>query len=239
MASWNPWHGCHKISSGCQHCYVYRRDKEFGKDSDLVTKNSTYDLPIRKNKNGEYKLKPEADYVYTCFTSDFFLEDADLWRNELWQIIKIRSDLKFLFITKRIHRFYDCIPADWGTGYDNVTICCTVENQDRANYRLPLFMAAPIKHKKIACEPLLEKVDLRAYLDNTIENVVAGGESGLEARVCDYSWILDLRQQCQEAKVGFYFKQTGAKFIKDGKLYRVKRKDQHPQAAKAKINLYY
>jgi protein gp37 len=153
--------------------------------------------------------------------------------------MKIRSDLNFLFITKRIHRFYDCIPPDWGEGYDNVTICCTVENQDRADYRLPIFMAAPIKHKHLACEPLLEDLDLSPYLNASIKSVVAGGESGLKARVCDYQWILHIREQCQAAKVGFYFKQTGANFVKDGKHYRVARKYQHSQARKAKINLYY
>ena len=239
MANWNPWHGCHKISSGCQHCYVYRRDDEFGKDSSIVTKNTSFDLPLRKNKIGEYKLRAQDDYVYTCFTSDFFLEEADLWRNELWQIMKIRSDLDFLFITKRIHRFYQCIPEDWADGYDNVTICCTVENQDCADFRLPIFLAAPIKHKKLACEPLLEKLDLRAYLKPSISSVVVGGESGLKARVCDFDWVLDIREQCKQAKVGFYFKQTGANFIKDGKAYRVKRKLQHAQARKANINLYY
>ena len=146
--TWNPWHGCHKISPGCKNCYVYRQDARYERDSSRVTKNKTFYLPIEKNKNGEYKLKREGDgIVYLCFSSDFFLEDADSWRNECWKMIKQRSELEFLFITKRIHRFYDCIPHDWGAGYDNVHICCTCEDQDRADYRLPIFLDAPIKKK--------------------------------------------------------------------------------------------
>jgi len=238
MANWNPWHGCHKISSGCKNCYVYRGDKKHGKDSSLITKNATFDLPIRRKRNGEYRLQADGDYVYTCFTSDFFLEDADKWRLELWPMMKERKDLPFFIITKRIHRIYECLPDDWEDGYSNVTICCTVENQEMADYRLPLYLKAPIKHKRLACEPLLSKIDLSPYLNSSIEAVVAGGESGLEARVCDYNWILDIKEQCEKAKVYFYFKQTGAKFLKDGKLYNVARKYQHQQASKANINTF-
>lgn len=78
--------------------------------------------------------------VYTCFTSDFFLEEADEWRAEAWAIIRERCDLSFLIPTKRIDRFRVSLPSDWGDGYDHVAIACTVENQDRANYRLPLFV---------------------------------------------------------------------------------------------------
>lgn len=236
--TWNPWHGCHKISPGCKNCYVYRQDARYERDSSRVTKNKTFYLPIEKNKNGEYKLKHEGDgIVYLCFSSDFFLEDADGWRNECWRMIRQRSDLEFLFITKRIHRFYECIPDDWGAGYDNVHICCTCENQDRADYRLPIFLDAPIKKKSIVCEPLLEEIDLSLYLSSGIIEVVAGGESGYYARPCRYDWILSLRQQCLSAGISFYFKQTGAKFIKDNRLYNIPRRLQHSQAAKAGINI--
>ena len=142
MSIWNPWHGCHKISSGCQNCYVYRRDGQFEKDSSLVCKTQNFDLPIKRKKNGEYKLKA-GEIVNTCFTSDFFVEEADKWRSETFEMIKLRSDLKFFIITKRIDRFISCIPSDWGNGYDNVLIACTVENQEMADYRLPIYINAP------------------------------------------------------------------------------------------------
>ena len=66
--------------------------------------------------------------VYTCFTPDFFAQDAGSWRAEAWQMIRLRGDLIFLIITKRIDRFQAALPDDWGKGYDNVTICCTIEN---------------------------------------------------------------------------------------------------------------
>ena len=236
MANWNPWHGCHKISAGCKHCYVYRMDQRHGKDSSVVTRLKNFDYPIKKKRDGTYRI-PSGEIVYTCFTSDFFVEEADAWRKEAWKMIKERDDLFFFMITKRIDRFSQCIPDDWGSGYDHVTICCTVENKEMAEYRLPIYRDAPIKHKQLICEPLLENIELESYLDASIEQVTAGGESGLDARICDYDWILHIQKQCMEKNIRFYFKQTGARFQKDGYVYRIARKDQHPQARKAGIDV--
>ena len=188
MTNWNPWHGCQKISSGCANCYVYRIDSKHNKDSSITSKTRNFYLPIKKNRKKEYKIKG-GELVYTCFTSDFFLESADEWRIEAWDIIKTRSDLEFLVITKRIDRFMINIPTDWNEGYDNVTIGCTCENQFMADYRLPIFNSLPIKHRIIVCEPLLENIDLNKYLSKSIEKVVVGGESGESARICKFDWI--------------------------------------------------
>ena len=235
MADWNPWHGCHKHSEGCRHCYVYRIDGKHGRDASLVTKTGEFNLPVRKNRAGGYKV-PSGDTVWTCFSSDFFVEEADEWRKEAWAMMDARRDLSFFFITKRPERFFVSLPENWGEGYPNVTICCTVENQARAQERLPLFMSLPILHKQIVCEPLLERTDLSPFLGRWVEQVMVGGESGEEARPCDFSWILSLREQCREAGVSFTFRQTGANFIKDGRHYRIPRKEQFSQARKAGVS---
>lgn len=236
MAIWNPWHGCHKISAGCANCYMYRRDAEFGKDSSVVTRTSTFRLPVQKKRDGSYKLC-EAGYVYTCMTSDFFVEEADAWRSEAWAMMRQRSDLRFFIITKRIDRFTVSLPEDWGDGYDNVTVCATCENQQAADYRLPILLELPIRHREIIHEPMLEEIHIESYLaSGKIEQVVCGGESGDNARICCYDWILSTREQCIRYQVPFHFKQTGAKFKKDGKLYLIKRSLQMAQAKKAGID---
>lgn len=234
--TWNLWHGCRKLSPGCENCYVYRMDARHGKDSSVVTKTAAFDLPLRHNRAGAYKIPP-GETVYTCFTSDFLLKEADEWRKEAWQMMRLRADLQFLFITKRIDRLSACLPPDWGSGYPNVHICCTVENQAMADYRLPIFRSLPIWRKSIVCEPLLEQIDLSQYLGRWVWEVIAGGESGSNARICDYGWILALREQCKQSGVAFHFKQTGARFRKDGKLYWIGRQHQHSQARKARIDL--
>lgn len=235
MPQWNPWHGCHKFSEGCVNCYVYRMDEKHGRDASIVSKLKSIDLPLKKRRDGSYKID-SGEVLYTCFTSDFFVEEADAWRKEAWAMMKERNDVHFYMITKRIHRFLDCIPEDWEDGYDNVTICCTMENQRQVDIRMPIYLKMPIKHKQLICEPLLSDIDFHDWLDDSIEQITAGGESGTEARICNYEWILHIRKQCIEHDIAFYFKQTGAKFQKDGVLYRIKRKDQHHQARKAGIN---
>ena len=236
MDAWNPWHGCHRISPGCGNCYVYRRDRSVGRDAGLVRRTADFDLPMRVGRDGNYKLQSGRE-VFTCGTSDFFLEEADPWRAQAWRFIAQRPDVRFFIVTKRIDRFHVALPEDWGKGYDNVTIACTCENQDRADYRLPIYLSLPIKRRVIIAEPLLEGVDFsRFLLPDKIASVTVGGESGDGARVCRHDWVVDIRRQCMEAGVGFYFKQTGAKYEKDGKLYAVPRAQQMLQARKSGLS---
>lgn len=231
---WNPWHGCHKISPGCLHCYMYRRDEKIGKDAGKVQKTKNFDLPIQKKRDGQYVIPPQSE-VMTCFTSDFLVEEADPWRQEAWEMIKMRRDCTFFFITKRIHRLKDCLPPDWGKGYENVAIGCTCENQDRADYRIPIFKKAPILHKQLILEPMLEEISL-PDLGPWLEGVTVGGESGENVRPLCYDWVLDIRHACIKAQVPFSFHQTGAVLIKDGKEYHIARRLQAQQAKKARID---
>lgn len=231
---WNPWHGCRKYSEGCRHCYVYRRDDAVGRDASEVRKNKDFSLPLAIDRHGNFKIPPET-VVFASMTSDFFLEEADPWREEVWDMIRLRSDLHFMIITKRIARAAEQLPPDWGAGYDHVTLLATMENQQEAEKRLPLLLSLPAKHKQIICEPLLSAIDFHGALTAEIEGVTVGGESGNEARPCRFEWVLSLREQCRSAGVPFHFKQTGARFIKDGKLYRIPRPLQHAQAKKANL----
>lgn len=236
-ASWNPWHGCTKVSPGCKYCYVYRQDAMYGEQiaSSEVRKTLAFDLPTKRKRDGSYKIAA-GTMVYTCFTSDFLVEQADPWRAEAWAMMCERADCTFFFFTKRIDRFAEVAPADWGEGYENVIVGCTIENQAMADYRLPIFRRLPIRHKVITAAPLLERVDLRAYLDETIEEVALSGESGYRARVLEWEWVLDMRAQCVAADVPFLFHQTGARLLKDGKLYRIPRRHQIAQAYKAAVH---
>ena len=235
--TWNPWHGCKKHSAGCENCYVYRIDGRHDRDAREVKKNKAFNLPVAKNRQGEYKIQ-SGETIYTCFSSDFLIDTADEWRIEAWEMIRQRSDCTFVFLTKRIERLRAVLPSDWGEGYDNVVIGCTCENQEMADYRLPIFMNLPIKHRIITMEPLLTPINFAQYITAPVEQVIAGGESGLNVRVCDFDWILDIHAQCRDMQIGFYFKQTGAYFKKDGHIYNVRRQFQHSQARKAGLNFY-
>lgn len=212
MAMWNPWRGCRRHSEGCKYCYIHKGDRKRGIDTNAIVRTDKFYAPIDKKKSGDYKMK-SGQMVYLCFSTDFLIEVADPWRQECWDMIRERNDLHFLFLTKRIERFEECIPKDWGDGYDNVTVGCTVENQAMADYRLEIFSRLPIKHKNIICQPLIEEISIERYLKG-VELVVVGGESDYNARPLDYDWVLKIRQQCIDAEVHFEFRQCGTHFIK-------------------------
>jgi len=233
MSMWNPWRGCRKCSDGCLHCYIHKGDAKRGVNTNDIVKTKDFYKPVEKLKNGSYKMK--SGIVYLCFSTDFLIEEADEWRKECWAMMKERQDCTFLFLTKRIERLAGCLPDDWGDGYENVVIGCTVENQRNADKKLSVFQALPIRHKCVTAQPLLERIDVEQYLDG-IELVVVGGESDHQARPFDYAWALDIREQCIRKNVSFEFRQCGTHFLKDGKAYQLKTKDLCSQARKADIN---
>ena len=103
MTLWNLIHGCHRRREGCKHCYVFTRDGQHGIDTNIVRKTTTFNLPMKKNRNGEWKI-PAGTMVMTCFSSDFFIEEMDEWREEAWLMILKRQDLQFFMVTKRPER---------------------------------------------------------------------------------------------------------------------------------------
>ena len=203
--------------------------------TEYSAKTGEFDKPVAKTAKGALRIQ-SGKIVATCFASDFFIAEADEWRTEAWAMIKSRPDLEFLILTKRIDRFPISLPPDWGDGYDNVNLGCTVENQAMADYRLPLFLSYPIKRRFVACAPLLGPVDLSRYLGG-VERVSVGGETGREARVCDYDWVLDIREQCVSAGIPFWFKNTGSFFKRDGTVQKINPFKQNSVAKELGINI--
>ncbi len=224
-SNWNPWHGCIKCSEGCQNCYVYYLDRMRGKSGANVYRTKTgFRYPLSKDRKNRYKIQ-SGEMISVCMTSDFFLEEADAWRAEAWDMIRIRSDVIFLLLTKRPERIQKCLPEDWGAGWENVFLNVTCENQDRADERIPLLLELPFRHKGLHCAPLLGPVRVGNYLDSgQIEQVACGGENYGGTRPCDFDWVKALREECVSRDITFCFMETGTVFIKDGKKYRIASK---------------
>ena len=68
--------------------------------SDKIYRTNNFNYPLQKNRNGEYKVK-SGEHIRICMTSDFFIEEADEWRMEAWDIIRQRKDVVFFILTKR------------------------------------------------------------------------------------------------------------------------------------------
>lgn len=222
---WNPWHGCVKKSEGCANCYMYFLDRHRGSDGSRIYKvKNNFDYPLQKDKNGHYKIK-SGEQIRVCMTSDFFLEEADIWRPDAWKIIRQRPDVVFFLLTKRPERVKNCLPEDWGDGWENVFFNVTCENQKRADERLPLLFNLPFKHKGIMTAPFIGEVSIKKYLaTGQIEQVIAGGENYDGSRPLYYEWVKRLYDECVEADVRFCFIETGSCFVKGGKTYRLSDK---------------
>lgn len=211
-ATWNPFYGCSKVSVGCKNCYMYRDQSRYGNNPAVVQKSKTkFNEPLKWH---------EGKLVFTCSWSDFFIEEGDQYRDELWKIIKATPQHTYQILTKRPERIQQCLPADWGNGYDNVWLGISVENHENYCNRIKYFHAINAKIKFLSFEPLLEMIQL--YSDHIGENifkiafdwVIIGGESGnlngkFTARECKIEWIKYIIDQCVRVELPVFVKQLG------------------------------
>lgn len=207
--TWNPWQGCRKISPGCVNCYMYRDKKRFGQDPATVirSKPATFNAPLKWQDPAK---------VFVCSWSDFFIEDADPWRDEAWEIMRRTPHLTYQILTKRPENILDRLPADWPFG--NVWLGVTVESQAQL-HRIEYLPVAEAVVKFVSIEPMIGPVDLTAAINAPVpwdemmsailalDWVIVGGETGPAARRMDPAWAARLKRQCKDAGVPFFMKQ--------------------------------
>lgn len=237
---WNPWHGCVKYSEGCKNCYMYALDRRRGveRPSDQVYATKQLRYPLSKDRKGNFKIKP-GERIRVNMTSDTFLEQADQYRDDMWDCIRQRPDVGFWLLTKRVDRIEQCLPRDWGSGWPNVMLNMTAENQKCFEKRWPVFAGIPAQAKGICCAPLLSRIDLgQALSSGQIAEVSAGGENYDNPRPSHYEWYADMSHQCKSAGIPFHWYESGTKLIKNGKLYVIPKKpDQSKIAGLSGLNV--
>lgn len=230
---WNPWHGCTKYSEGCERCYMYALDRRHGTEipSNQLRRTKNFGYPLKKDRQGNFKLKA-GERVRVNMASDTFIDGAAEWMPELWDIVQQRPDLIFWFLTKRVHNIEPMLPADWGTGYGNVMLNMTAENQRAFDERWPVFREIPAKAKGICCAPLLSPIDLEpALASGQICEVSAGGENYDNPRPCHYEWYEDMAAQCRKYGISFHWYESGTKLIRNGRLHFIPRKPDQARVA--------
>lgn len=240
---WNPWHGCTKCSPGCKNCYMYALDEMRGVQtpSSECHKTGYFKYPLSKYRaTGEYKVR-SGERIRVNMTSDTFLEDADEWRDDMWKIIKTRSDVIFWLLTKRPERIMDHLPSNWGDGYDNVALNITCENQEMFNKRIDIFLDVPAKHKGLCLAPLISDIDItKALASGQIEEVSVGGENYNNPRICEYEWVKHIADTCAAYKTNFIWYETGTNLTVNGELFYIPiKQDQSVQAFFAGLNQKY
>jgi protein gp37 len=241
-STWNPWRGCDKVSPGCADCYMFRDQRRYGRDPEVVVRaaDGTFFAPIRSRK---WEREREAaitargrHFVFTCSWSDWFHETADPWREEAWEIIRETPRSIYQILTKRPERILDHLPDDWGDGYPNVWMGTTIENRAFVG-RADLLRAVPAAVRFVSAEPLLGPLVFYGsdgqgedWVDGLsldgIDWIIVGGESGGRpgrALVDEFGpksaakeWITDLRDEAAASGTAFFFKQWGGRTPKAG-----------------------
>ena len=221
--SFNPWWGCVRVSPACEHCYAETWAKRFGvewgvKAERRPASEKVWASPLRWNKAAQ-KAGVRAR-VFCASMADVFEDrrDLDVHRLRLFDIIAITPWLDWQLLTKRPEAVMRLVPEAWNFyGWPkNVWIGTTVEDQRRADERIPHLLAIPAVVRFLSCEPLLGPVDFRKVpgfnrvgLDLSRWWIIAGGESGSGARAMHPAWARTLRDLCVNAGVPFFFKQWG------------------------------
>ena len=204
-ATWNPWHGCIKVSPGCKNCYMYRSKHRYGKDPrSVVRSRTTFTDPMRW-------AKPRL--IFACSWSDWFIRDADPWRDEAWAVIRATPQHTYQILTKRPERIIKCLPEDWGLGWANVWLGVSIETQEYV-FRKDILRAVPATIRFISAEPLLAPIDFGQLAG--IQWVITGGESGPKARPMQSEWARSIRRQCAASKIAYFHKQNGGLRMIDG-----------------------
>lgn len=207
---------------------MYRIEDKKKIDPAEVRKGSDFREPLAS----KFK-KPEL--IFTCSMSDFFIDDADQWRPEAWEIIKDTPQHTWLILTKRPERIKDCLPPDWGDGYPNVWLGISVENNKNL-HRLNSLAEIPCKLRFISAEPLLETIDFTQEIDgktpiDAFEWIILGGESGddygkYRYRECREKWIYETFAPLLQMGKYIFVKQVGT-FVSKNDPKQKGRQDRH------------
>jgi protein gp37 len=199
-ATWNPWQGCRHVDPSCAHCYMYTAMRRYGKDPTQVRRSTTtFHDPLRWR---------EPRRIFTCSWSDFFLAEADAWRQDAWDIIRTTPQHTYMILTKRPSRLRRCLPPNWDAGWPHVWLGVSGGDPAWLRRRLPLLRRIPAVVRFLSIEPLLAPLEPLALTD--IHWVIVGGESGPTRRPMPHRWVWPIREACEAADVAFFFKQSSA-----------------------------
>jgi len=250
--SWNGWMCCGKCAPECIHCYINRairryKDPQTGLQlkpwgHQLYKPKTTWDQPQQfqaETVRRGWRAGEVEDYarVFTCSISDFFIKEADQWRDAAWKVIKGTPNLVYMILTKRPEKILSHLPADWGQGYHNVWLGTSVGCKLTLP-KIDVLREVPVHPEAVrwlSCEPLIE--DISNEIDLTgIGWLIVGGESGDNPeyhydpnedwrlkilgqnatqavhgrRVMELEWAYKMMLRARRADIPFWFKQITA-----------------------------
>jgi protein gp37 len=203
-STWNPVTGCTKVSSGCTNCYAERmalrlqamRNPSYKNGFSVTLHEDALELPLKWKKPQTIFVNSMSDLFHEDIPLDFILRVFDIMRRADWHCYQI--------LTKRSERMLELSPRlPWKS---NIWMGVTVEDENYT-HRIEYLKGIGAKVKFLSLEPLLSPIS-NLQLEG-IDWVIVGGESGPKARLMKKEWVVDIKNQCQNEKVPFFFKQWG------------------------------
>ncbi len=203
-STWNPVTGCTKVSPGCKNCYAERmafRLQKMGQPNyvngfELSLHEHVLEMPLKKKKSDVIFVNSMSDLFHPDVPEEFILKTFHVMKEADWHLFQI--------LTKRSEQLRDMDKIlEWRP---NIWMGVSVENGDYKE-RIDHLRSIGATTKFLSLEPLIGPV---GELDlEGIDWVIVGGESGPKARPMDKDWVTEIRDQCVDADVPFFFKQWG------------------------------
>mgnify|MGYP006286602513 CR=1 FL=1 len=226
-STWNPVTGCTKVSEGCANCYAERMarrlqamgQKNYRNGFKVTCHDHLLGYPLHWKKPRMVFVNSMSDLFHESVPDEFIFQVFEVMRKAHWHAFQI--------LTKRDRRLRSMAgQLEWSP---NVWMGVTVENQ-RCTYRIDALQRTPAAVKFLSLEPLLTPIP--SLTMDGIDWVIVGGESGPGARPMEKQWVEDIRDQCLEHAIPFFFKQWGGVNKKaTGRRLNGRTYDQMPQLA--------
>lgn len=202
--TWNPSTGCTKISQGCKNCYAEvmaerlqsMKQEKYKNGFELTLHEDTLEIPLTWKKPQIIFVNSMSDLFHKDVPLEFIKKVFNIMNKAHWhqfQILTKRSDLLLKYNSE----------LNWTR---NIWMGVSVENQE-VDYRIEDLRKTNAYIKFLSIEPLLSDIN-NMNLEN-IDWVIVGGESGFNAREMKLEWVQNIKQQCENQKVSFFFKQWG------------------------------
>jgi len=193
------FNGCRPKRIGCAGCPACRLLTQHGIPLGVVYRNTVWEWQKIHNRD---RVKPHGLYLL-CSTSDFFIEDGELWWSEIVELLGSRLDVTFVALTKRLEvaqRFVTRFGA-----LPNLWLGASAENQEILEEQVAQLYTLPAAGYVLSLQPLLAPLDLATSLDNPRLNyVITGCEFGDHARPCEKAWIDSIEFQCQRQQIDYF-----------------------------------
>ena len=210
-STWNPVTGCTQISPGCDHCYALSFAERFRgvpghpyePGFDLTLRPERLSLPLSWRKPRRIFVNSMSDLFHKDVPDDYIRRVFAVMAEADWHIFQV--------LTKRSQRLARLAPSlPWSA---HIWMGVSIES-DAYTWRADYLRRVPAAVRFISAEPLLGP--LPSLNLKGIHWLITGGESGPRHRLCDPTWVRELRDRCLSANVSFFHKQWGGRTPKAG-----------------------